>query len=47
MKILYITTGSEDYLQDSIMYGLRRLYGKEAVEFPEKEMLYKMGGEGF
>lgn len=40
MKILYITTGVEDYLSDGILYGLRKLYGPDVVDFPKKESMY-------
>jgi len=44
MKILYITTEIEDYISDSIFYGLRMEYGPDVVDFPKKESMY-IGGK--
>lgn len=44
MKILYITTETEDYLSDGILYGLRSEYGPDVVDFPKKESMY-LGGK--
>jgi hypothetical protein len=41
MKILFFTGPREDYLADSIFHGLRTLYGKDCVDYPKCEMLYK------
>ena len=40
MKALLITSKEEDYLQDSIIHGFKMLYGKDAVDYPCKEILY-------
>jgi hypothetical protein len=40
MKILYITPPTEDYLSDGILYGLRRMYGPDVVDYPKKECMY-------
>lgn len=44
MKILYITSNGEDYLQDGILYGLRKRFGENLVDYPKKEVLYKSKG---
>lgn len=44
MKILYLTTKDADYLQDNILYGLRRKFGAGLVDYPKKELLYKAEG---
>lgn len=41
MKILFLTTEIEDYLQDSILHGLRSLLGSDLVDYPQKFILYK------
>lgn len=41
MKILYITTPGEDYLQDQMLIGLRRLFGEDLVDYPRKDVLYE------
>lgn len=41
MRLLYLTTPDEDYLQDQVLIGLRRLLGDRCVEYPRKEALYK------
>jgi hypothetical protein len=55
MKVLYLTTPEEDYLQDSMLLGLRKILGENLVEHPKKEIMYKtcqkplseMYGKGF
>jgi len=39
-RVLFLTTPEEDYLQDQIAYGLRRLLGTDCIELPRKEVLY-------
>lgn len=41
MKILFFTCPGEDYLADSMLHGLRKLYGKDCVDFPKCDILYK------
>lgn len=41
MKILYFTSPVEDYLADPVLHGLRLLYGKDCVDFPKCDILYK------
>lgn len=41
MKILYITSSFEDYLQDQILIGLRQIYGDSVVDYPKKDVLYQ------
>lgn len=41
MKILFFTSSTEDYLGDSILHGLRTIYGEDCVDFPKCEALYK------
>jgi len=40
MKILFLTNTAEDYLPDSLLIGLRKLLGKNCIDFPKKEILY-------
>ncbi|MDB4987519.1 MAG: hypothetical protein JWN04_2697 [Myxococcaceae bacterium] len=40
-QLLYITTSVEDYLSDSLLHGLRSLYGADVVDYPKCEFLYK------
>lgn len=41
MKILYITSSFEDYLQDQILIGLRQIYGDSVIDYPKKDVLYQ------
>jgi tRNA uridine 5-carboxymethylaminomethyl modification enzyme len=41
MKILFFTSSIEDYLADPTLHGLRLLYGKDCVDYPKCEILYK------
>lgn len=41
LRILFLTTPSEDYLQDSLLIGLKRLAGVEVVDAPAKRILYQ------
>jgi hypothetical protein len=41
MKILYITTGKEDYLADSLFHGLRNVFHENVIDYPKQECLYK------
>ena len=41
MKILFITTDAEDYLEDSILHGFKIMYGSDVIDFPVKSILYK------
>lgn len=56
MKIAFITSKSEDYLEDTILRGLRILIGENCIDIPKKNMLYqtlsknhidKLHGRGF
>lgn len=55
MRILYLTSQGEDYLQDQLLIGARNLYGDAVVDYPKKDVLYKtcatpkikMYGRGF
>jgi hypothetical protein len=40
LKILILTTPLFDYLADSLIIGLREIYGENCVEFPRKDILY-------
>ena len=40
MRILFLTTPGEDYLQDSLLYGLRKRLGANLVDWPRKEVMY-------
>lgn len=41
MKILFLTTGCEDYLSDGLLHGLRSLFGERVVDYPKQEFMYK------
>ena len=41
MRILYLTTPEEDYLQDQILIGLREIFGTELVDHPKKDVMYQ------
>jgi len=56
MKILYINSGSPDYLADTIFHGLRSMYGNSVVDTPKMDHMYsntfpesemKTWGKGF
>ena len=40
-RVLYLTSPKQDYLQDSVMVGLRGLLGADAVDLPRKSCLYE------
>jgi hypothetical protein len=42
VKILYLTDAQPDYLSDDLLYGLRTLLGREVVDYPRKDVLYRM-----
>ncbi|MGQ9867199.1 MAG: glycosyltransferase [Pseudanabaenaceae cyanobacterium] len=39
--LLFLTTPGEDYLQDSLLLGLREVLGAGVVDYPRKEVLYQ------
>jgi len=39
-RILFLTTASEDYLQDTAFYGLRKILGNRCVDYPRKDVMY-------
>lgn len=41
MKVLIFTDSHEDYLADAVVHGFRSLFGKDCVDFPKCEILYK------
>ena len=41
MKILFFTSSIEDYLADALLHGLRMIYGRDLVDYPKCEILYK------
>ena len=41
MKILFFTSEFEDYLQDQLLIGLRKLYGYNLVDYPKKDVMYE------
>ncbi len=41
MNILFFTTIPPDYLQDSILIGLRQLSSNNLIDYPQKDCLYK------
>jgi hypothetical protein len=40
MRILFLTIPTYDYLGDSLLSGLRELYGDDCVDFPRKSIMY-------
>lgn len=40
MRVLYLTTPGEDYLQDGLLYGLRKRLGADLVDWPRKDVMY-------
>lgn len=40
-KILFLCPPNEDYLADSLLHGLRLLYGARVVDYPKCEILYR------
>lgn len=40
MKIAFITSETEDYLQDTILHGLRSLLNDNCVDIPKKKIMY-------
>jgi len=40
VRLLFLTTAAEDYLQDSVFYGLRNLLGDRCVDYPRKDVMY-------
>lgn len=43
MKILFFTDSHEDYVADSLLHGLKKLFGSQVVDYPRKDILYKCG----
>ncbi len=41
MRILYLTSPGEDYLQDQILLGLRESLGGQVLDYPRKIVLYR------
>jgi hypothetical protein len=41
MKIAFLASAEEDYLSDSVLHGLRSLFGQDVVDFPKAERLYR------
>ena len=41
MRILYLTSPGEDYLQDQILLGLRESLGGKVLDYPRKTVLYR------
>lgn len=41
MRILYLTSPVQDYLEDQLLLGLRSLYGADVVDHPKKEVMYR------
>ncbi len=39
--LLFLTTPEEDYLQDSLLWGLRAVLGAGVVDYPRKDVLYQ------
>lgn len=43
MKILFFTDSHEDYVSDSLLHGLKKLFGDQVVDYPRKDILYQSG----
>ena len=41
MRVLYLTSQGEDYLQDQILLGLRESLGAQVLDYPQKSVLYR------
>lgn len=41
MKILFLTSSTQDYLADSILHGMRTCFGNNCIDYPKCEVLYK------
>lgn len=39
-KILLLTSGGQDYMQDDLLYGFRKIFGGRAVDYPKKSIMY-------
>lgn len=39
-RVLFISSGSDDYVADSLMHGLREVLGARAVDWPRVDQLY-------
>ena len=39
-RVLYITSSTSDYLADSLLHGLRTLYGDNIVDYPKSDFMY-------
>jgi hypothetical protein len=40
VKVLLFTSKEEDYLQDSVIHGFKKLFGKNVIDYPAKDILY-------
>jgi hypothetical protein len=54
VRTLLITSPEEDYLQDSIIHGFKKLFARDAIDYPAKDILYddytdlkRIRGNGF
>jgi hypothetical protein len=45
VKVLFFTSPTEDYLADSLLHGLKSLFGSDVVDFPRCELLYQHSTE--
>ncbi|HET6509478.1 MAG TPA: hypothetical protein VFG42_21955 [Baekduia sp.] len=43
-RVLFLTSGSDDYVSDSLMHGLRELLGERVVDQPRADQLYRDQG---
>jgi hypothetical protein len=41
MKIAFLTSGTADYLSDSVFHGLKSLLGENVVDFPKADRMYR------
>jgi hypothetical protein len=39
-RVLYLTSGGEDYLSDGVLHGLKSLLGADVVDVPRRDPLY-------
>ena len=40
-QILFVTPGAEDYLSDSVLLGMKQIYGNRILDYPKCHLLYQ------
>jgi hypothetical protein len=41
MRVIFITSGGQDNLEDAVFHGFRTLFGEDCIDYPKKEAMYK------